>query len=236
MKMMIKLLNKLFSLTFILVNSAAISQNNADFNVWSSLEVSGNLPKKITLNFQVQSRFDQQVTHLKGIYYNIDASKKIKKKWSIEGGIRLNTSDTWNSFRIRIGLAKKIKISKFDISFRGLYQVQLNEFGFDENYRNLPISSARFRFQVERKLVKHLKMNISTEPLWRRENMEIYLRRIRNSIGLAYEINKNLTTEISYLFQPQFYPQKNINIISISLSYDLPHKKKKKEKKTNVKP
>ena len=106
----------------------------------------------------------------------------------------------------------------------------MNEFGFHENYRNVPISSARFKIQAERKLIKHLKIKLFSEPLWRKEGDEVFLRRIRNSAGLSYELNKNLNADIAYLYQPQFYPRKVVNIISFSFSYDLPKMYKTKGK------
>lgn len=220
-----------FFIAFIFVSGITNAQDNRDFRAWSSIEISSNLTKKLSLSLKTQARYFNQLTQLNGVFYSIDASRKIKKKWSLEGGLRFNTSNTWNSFRLRIGVAKKLKINKIEFSVRGLYQVQLNEFGFHENYRNIPISSARFRIQAERKLIKHLKMKLFSEPLWRKEGTEIFLRRIRNSIGLSYELNKNLNADISYLYQPQFYPRKVVNIISFALSYDLPKMNNKKGRK-----
>ena len=230
MMMKINNLKFKFLIAFICLLGISKAQNNNEFRAWSSFEISSNLTKKFSLSLKTQLRYFNQLTQLNGIYYSLDASRKIKKKWSIEGGLRFNTSNTWNSFRMRIGIAKKLKINKIDFSIRGLYQVQLNEFGFHENYRNVPISSARFKIQAERKLIKHLKIKLFSEPLWRKEGAEVFLRRIRNSIGLSYELNKNLNADISYLYQPQFYPRKVVNIISFSFSYDLPKMYKKKGK------
>jgi len=230
--MRINILKYIFLVAFIHVINITKAQNNNDFRAWMSFEVNGNISKKLTFSIKAQSRFDQQMTQLRGIYYSVDLSRKIKKKWSIEGGLRFNTSNTWNSLRMRIGFDKKFKLNKTDISLRGLYQVQFNEFGFPENYRNIQVSSARFKIQAERKLVKHLKLKIYSEPLWRKEFGEVYLRRIRNSIGLDYKLNKNLSAEISYLFQPQFSPKKTVSIINLELSYDLPRKKKNDKKKS----
>ncbi len=220
-----------FLIGLICVLGISKAQNNDDFRAWSSFEISGNLTKKFSLSFKTQTRFYNQVTQLNGFYHSLDASRKIKKKWSLEGGLRFNTSNTWNSFRMRIGVAKKLKINKIDFSIRGLYQVQLNEFGFHENYRNVPISSARIKIQAEKKLIKHLKIKLFSEPLWRKEGTGVFLRRIRNSVGLSYDLNKNLNADISYLIQPQFYPRRVVNIISFSLSYDLTKMDKKKGKK-----
>jgi len=206
------------------------AQQNSDLNAWTSIELTGNLPKKIALSFKIQTRFDKQITNLRGAYYSLEASKNLKKKWSIETGLRLNTTDTWNRFRMRVGLIKKLKINKLEVSFRALYQLRLSEFGLHENYRNIPVSTTRFKIQIQRKLIKHMKIKLFTEPLWRLESGNVYLRRIRSSVGLSYEFAKNTTAEISYLYQPQFYPNKTINIISFALSYDLLRKKKKDKK------
>ena len=231
MMMKISYLKYKFLIAFICVLGISQAQNNTDFRAWSSFEISSNLTKKLSLSLKTQARYFNQLTQLNGVYYSLDANRKIKKKWSLEGGLRFNTSNKWNAFRMRIGVVKKLKINKIEFSIRGLYQVQLNEFGFHENYRNIPISSARFKIQAERKLIKHLKIKLFSEPLWRKEEAEVYLRRIRNSIGLSYELNKNLNADISYLFQPQFYPSKIVNIFSFALSYELPKMNKKKGKK-----
>jgi hypothetical protein len=220
-----------FLIAFICLLGISKAQNNNDFRAWTSFEISSNLTKKFSLSLKTQLRYFNQLSQLNGVYYSLDANRKLKKKWSIEGGLRFNTSNTWNSFRMRIGIAKKLKINKIELSIRGLYQVQLNEFGFHENYRNVPISSARFKIQAERKLIKHLKIKLFSEPLWRKEGDEVFLRRIRNSAGLSYELNKNLNADIAYLYQPQFYPRKVVNIISFSFSYNLPKMYKKKGKK-----
>ena len=112
--MMMKINNLKFKFLIALICVLGISkaQNNDDFRAWSSFEISGNLTKKFSLSFKTQARFYNQVTQLNGLYYTLDASRKIKKKWSLEGGLRFNTSNTWNSFRMRIGIAKKLKINK----------------------------------------------------------------------------------------------------------------------------
>lgn len=230
MMMKINNLKFKFLIAFICLLGISKAQNNNDFRAWTSFEISSNLTKKFSLSLKTQLRYFNQLSQLNGVYYSLDANRKLKKKWSIEGGLRFNTSNTWNSFRMRIGIAKKLKINKIDLSIRGLYQVQLNEFGFHENYRNVPISSARFKIQAERKLIKHLKIKLFSEPLWRKEGDEVFLRRIRNSAGLSYELNKNLNADIAYLYQPQFYPRKVVNIISFSFSYDLPKMYKTKGK------
>jgi hypothetical protein len=231
MMMKINNLKFKFLIAFICLLGISKAQNNNDFRAWTSFEISSNLTKKFSLSLKTQLRYFNQLSQLNGVYYSLDANRKLKKKWSIEGGLRFNTSNTWNSFRMRIGIAKKLKINKIELSIRGLYQVQLNEFGFHENYRNVPISSARFKIQAERKLIKHLKIKLFSEPLWRKEGDEVFLRRIRNSAGLSYELNKNLNADIAYLYQPQFYPRKVVNIISFSFSYNLPKMYKKKGKK-----
>ena len=230
MMMKINNLKFKFLIAFICLLGISKAQNNNDFRAWTSFEISSNLTKKFSLSLKTQLRYFNQLSQLNGVYYSLDANRKLKKKWSIEGGLRFNTSNTWNSFRMRIGIAKKLKINKIELSIRGLYQVQLNEFGFHENYRNVPISSARFKIQAERKLIKHLKIKLFSEPLWRKEGDEVFLRRIRNSAGLSYELNKNLNADIAYLYQPQFYPRKVVNIISFSFSYDLPKMYKTKGK------
>jgi len=230
MMMMIRIYSLIFFIILLFPSTLAAQQNN-DLNAWTSLELAGNLTKKIELSFRIQTRFDKQITHLRGVYYSLDGSKNLKNKWSIEAGLRLTTTDTWNRFRMRVGLAKRLKINKLDISFRALYQLRLNEFGLYENYRNIPISTTRFKIQVQRKLIKHVKIKLFTEPLWRLESGNVYLRRIRNSAGISYEFAKNATADISYIYQPQFYPNKTINIISFSLSYDIPKKRNKDKKK-----
>ena len=144
LEMTMKINNLKYSFLFAFIIGLGIikAQNNNDFRAWSSFEIGGNLTKKFSLSLKTQARFYNQLTQLNGVYYSLDASRKIKNKWSIESGLRFNTSNTWNSFRMRIGLSKKFKLNKIEFSIRGLYQVQLNEFGFQENYRNIPISSA----------------------------------------------------------------------------------------------
>ena len=149
MMMKINNLKFKFLIAFICLLGISKAQNNNDFRAWTSFEISSNLTKKFSLSLKTQLRYFNQLSQLNGVYYSLDANRKLKKKWSIEGGLRFNTSNTWNSFRMRIGIAKKLKINKIDLSIRGLYQVQLNEFGFHENYRNVPISSARIKIQAK---------------------------------------------------------------------------------------
>ena len=226
--MKIKSLKYFLFAVFVCIFSKNNAQNNNDFRAWSSLEISGNLSKKLEISLKAQSRFNQQFTQPRGIYYSLDASRKIKKKWSLEGGLRYKTSRTFSSLRIRMGISKKFKLNKIDLSIRGFYQIHWDEFGLHENYGNIRVLSWRFRFQVERKIIKHLILTLSSEPLWRAENKSVFLRRVRNSLGLSYEIDKKMSVEASYLFQPQFNPYRKINILSLSISYDISPPKKKK--------
>ena len=131
---------------------------------------------------------------------------------------------------MRAGFVKRIKVNKLDFSIRGLYQLQLNEFGFHENYKNMLVSSVRLKFQLERKLVKHLKLKIYTEPLWRIESRSNYLRRMRSCLGVTYDLTKNFNASLFYINQPQFYPRKRIDIFSVAVKYNLPKINRKNKK------
>ena len=80
MMMKINNLKFKFLIAFICLLGISKAQNNNDFRAWTSFEISSNLTKKFSLSLKTQLRYFNQLSQLNGVYYSLDANRKLKKK------------------------------------------------------------------------------------------------------------------------------------------------------------
>lgn len=204
-----------------------------DFQVRAGVELKQDLPDGFALRLGYQARLDENAQQFKGGYTTADLSYKLNKRIDLLGEFRYATSPQWDKFRFGLGLAFSTKVEKIDLSVKLRYQYEhflqnLPEIGQYPDRQNL-----RLRLEAERKLVKHVRIHVSTEPQIRSEEMRPHFQRVRNIIGLKWEIAKRHTLDASYYYQPQFKGtlDKTYHMAVLSYSMDLPKWWKKKGRK-----
>jgi hypothetical protein len=208
------------------------SAQSSDFQLRAGVEVKQDFRKGFDLSVNYQARFDKGVQHFRGSYFSADMGYKLSDHFNALLEFRYATSRDWDKFRYGIGLVGKTKVGKIDLSAKLRYQYEnflqsLPEIGQYPSRQNI-----RLKLQVERKVVKHVRGHISAEPQVRIAEMQANFQRIRNIVGLDWEIVKNHHLDVSYYYQPEFKGSriKSVNMLVGTFSLDLPKWKKKKDK------
>lgn len=216
----------------LLLPASAMAQNQ-DFQLRTAVELKQDLPDGFALRIGYQARFDENARQFKGGYTTADLSYKLSKHVDLLGEFRYATSNSWDKFRFGLGVAVSGRVEKIDLSAKLRYQYEhflqsLPEIGQYPDRQNL-----RLKLEAERKLVKHLRIHVSTEPQIRSEEMRPHFQRVRNIVGLKWEIAKRHTLDASYYYQPQFKGtlDKTYHMAVVSYSIDLPKWWKKKGRK-----
>jgi len=204
----------------------------SDFQVWNAIEIRQDLRKGFDLSAQYQSRFDQNASRFRASYISTSLGYKLSKTVSLDANIRFSTSSSWDRLRYGFGINVHEKLAGFNLSAKLKYQYQHFLQSMPEYGINPSISNFRLKLEAERKIVKKLKAFISSEPMYRFEESSLYLRRLRNTIGLKWSPNKKTTLETSYIFQPMWNSKKTIQVMQFNISVDLP-KKWYRKKETN---
>ena len=217
----------------VLLCPVLVCAQDQDFQVRAGVELKQDLPDGFSLRLGYQARFDENAQQFKGGYTSADLSYKVHKRIDLLGEFRYATSTSWDKFRFGVGVAFSGKVEKIDLSAKLRYQYEhflqnLPEIGQYPDRQNL-----RLKLEAERKIVKHLRLHVSTEPQIRSEEMRPHFQRIRNIVGLKWEIAKRHSLDLSYYYQPQFKAtlDKTYHMAVLSYSMDLPKWWKKKGRK-----
>lgn len=227
-----KLLFSAFLSTITLVASAQADQR--DLHLWTAIEASHKLNKKIELSAQFQSRFDREVNRLRGNYFSIDASRKLGNGYRLLLDARFATSSRWDKYRFGIGFQKNIKLDekgKSEIKLRALYQYQFFAGANAQYGLEVPQQNFRFRASFKRKIAKKTYLTIQSEPMWRTEAASFFFRRVRSTINLKRSLPGPWEIQVGYTRQFNFNNPADIQIVSTTLSYEL-KRKAKAEKRT----
>jgi hypothetical protein len=200
-----------------------------DVQLWNAIELKQDLPKKFDLSIQYQSRIDKDISRFRGSYISTTVGYKLNKHWSAEAGIRYSTSNRWDRIRYSVGIGGQWKWKGWELSSKFKYQYQFYLASMPEYGINPPVQNFRLKLGAEHKLVKKLKVFVSSEPMFRYKSSEFYFRRVRNTAGLRWSPSKKLGIEASYVWQPQWNAAATIQVMQLNVSYSLPkHWKKKK--------
>lgn len=211
-----------------------------DIHLWTSVEINRKLTSKAEVSFQFQNRIDRRLNRLRGNYFSIDYSHKLRNGFKLLTDVRFATSARWDKYRIGVGIQKNFKLDtkgKNEIKLRALYQYQffqnaLPRFGID-----FPQQNFRFRASFSKKIIKKTTLIIESEPMWRYEGNDFFFRRIRSSISVKKSLPGPWTLETGYTRQFNFNNRADFQIVFASLSYEWGKKNKKskaKEKKKQI--
>ncbi len=213
---------------FLLTNGFNLYAQSDDFALRSGLEIKKDFRKGFNLSLEYQYRRNQYLSMFQASYFSISPSYKINNVLSTSFEFRYGTSKVWDRFRYAYYLSAKKNIGKVQLSLRGgyLYEHYLQE--VVEINQFTATNSLRFRLQAERKLVKHVKATISSEPIIRINNgME--MRQMRNIVELSWEFLKNQEFSLSYLQMPTFNNSLYLNsnhILQVNYRILIPKTKK----------
>jgi hypothetical protein len=219
----------------LLLSTCKLSAQSRDFQVWNALALNQDLKKGFDLSAQYQSRIDKDISRFRGSYISATIGYKLNKHWTAEAGIRYSTSNRWDRIRYSVGIGRSWKWDKLELSAKAKYQYQYYLESLPEWGINPPAQNFRLKLGAEQKIIKKLKVFVSTEPMFRYKASEFYFRRVRNTVGIKWSPIKRTSFEASYIWQPQWNSDAIIQVMQFNVSYDLPKMGKKKTKEKAMK-
>jgi hypothetical protein len=220
-------------LVYIALFGLPISANaqSSDFQGRAGVKVTQDFRKGFDLSVGYQLRLDHGMQAFRGSYFTADVGYKLSKHLGATFEFRYATSPEWDKFRIGLALTGKTKVEKIDLSAKIRYQYE----HFLQNWPDIgqfpDRQNFRLKLEAERKVFKHVRGHISIEPQIRIDGRNASFQRVRNIVGIDWEIVKKHHLDISYYFQPQFksLEVKYVNILAATFSLDLEKWKKKKK-------
>ncbi len=201
-----KLTSYLLAVSSYITLSSAFAQTR---DAWSTIKLERKITKPLTVFFNQEYRFNENITELGLFFYELGAEYKINKAIKIAGAYRyLNKrrlDDTYNSHSRYYGeITFKQKFKPLVLMYRIRFQSQLLDF-IEKSNKTVPTNNLRNKVTVKWDLGKRYTPYISGEVFYQlTNNSRREFDRVRYYVGIDYEINKRSEAGIYYLLQREF--------------------------------
>lgn len=222
----------LIIISFLLIPFFCIAQVENDAGLWSTFTLQKKLSKKIFVVVDQEFRLRENFQRINLFYTNIGVDYKINKNIKLSPSYRAIQKmklDMTVSHRHRLSLdvtAKK-KFNKITLAERVRYQIEVQDY-LTSNKGRLPEQFLRFKTDFKYAFNDKITPFVSTElryqiRSWRGNDMfyNNQFHRIRNVIGVDYQINEKNGFSLYYLIQNEFNIAGLENIYIIGLAYTL---------------
>lgn len=195
--------------------SLSLSAQNSDFGMWNTFSINQDLTKKITVSFDQELRFRDNLSTVNLLYTNIGASYKVTDFFKVSLVYRFidkHKEDlTWGlRHRIYTDFTFKVKPGDFSIAYRARFQAEWRGYGYAPEYGRVP--EVFWRNQVKAGYqAGDFEPYTGIEVRWQMNNPRIpyheNIDRARFFAGVNYEINKHNVVGTYFLMQ------KEVNVI-----------------------
>jgi hypothetical protein len=214
-------------LVFILLfkTSINLAQDDNEFEQkqWVGYSLNLNLPKKITLSFAIEQRFEDGLSEIDKNFLQSELSYQSNKYFEVGGLYRA----TWESEeermlnRYSVFFNLKYKKGRFKLSNRNLLQASVRSYNGESSIRY------RNKTKVKYKLTKNFKPYISYEMFYRFDERNM-ISNNRVTLGSVYTFNKNWDVKLFYLLEQEIKSDHNKieGVFGIKLIGNLKVKKK----------
>ncbi len=221
-------------LIFIFLGSSISFAQVSDANLWTGLAVKLPIIKDLTVGYETQTRFYQNVSVLKTYYNELGVRYRIMKGLSVSGKYRYARKfrdtywDSENRFNLDASYSYKIKPASLRLKARFRYQVAFNRLGVinDIVYPRIK-HTARFKLRVkyQNKDIKRIQPFVSTEffTAVSPKNPISALDAFRFSGGVTFDLPMKFELDVAYIFEHENSAiLENNHIYMIQLTYNLP--------------
>ena len=217
---------------FILFFFTSNAQRSNDAGMWSTLTIQHKISKKINLVIDQEFRLRENYQRINLFYTNIGIDYKYSKFLKISPtyrAIQKKRLDGTYSHRHRLMLdvTLKKKIQKITLSERVRYQAEVQDF-YTSRKGKLVEQFLRFKtdvkFAATDKITPYYSIEFRYQIHAPRGDGPLYdngFRRVRNVLGVEYEINKKNAVNIYYLYQTEFTISTPESIFILGLGYTL---------------
>lgn len=222
----------LFFCSLVLLILPSYSQQSNDAGMWATLSLQHALTKKITIVVDQEFRLKENYQRINLFYTNIGIDYKFNKYLKISPtyrAIQKKRLEGTYSYRHRLMLdvtAKK-KFNKFALSERVRYQAEVQDFNTSKKGKLIE-QFLRFKTDLKYSATEKITPYISCEFRYQihapRGDGPVYdnaFHRVRNVLGVEYELNKKNSVNLYYLYQTEFDISTPESIYILGLGYTL---------------
>ncbi len=201
--------------SFVLIVVIGYSQQRNDAGMWNTLSIQHALTKKISLVIDEELRLKENYQRINLFYTNVGIDYKINKFLKISPSYRFiqkkRLEDSYSyRHRFMLDVSIKKKIQKIIVSERIRYQAEVQDF-YSSKKGKLAEQFLRFKTDLKYTAFEKVTPYISCEVRYQihapRGDGSMYdngFHRVRNVLGIEYEINKKNSVNLYYLFQTEF--------------------------------
>jgi hypothetical protein len=217
----------IFVFTFLLTGiKAQVYYDDASLRL--NLKFDKRLSKNLDLQFTLQNRFRDNMTHYSQFNANPELVFKASKHFKILAGYvygmkRKPEGIYLSQHQMYGGVLARVKFSNFTLMYRNIVQAQTKA-TYDQEKASILRYYDRNKFTVKYEINKYLEVYTAYEANVPLADLDyLYIRRSRYYLGGAYKLTKRSYLEGYFLFQTKiptsFYPTRDF-IYGLTYSYD----------------
>jgi hypothetical protein len=212
--------------------SLSLGAQTGDAGMWNTLTIQHAVNKKISIVVDQEFRLRENYQRINLFYTNIGIDYKATKFLKISPtyrAIQKKRFDGTYSFRHRLMLdvTLKKKFTKFTLSERVRYQIEVQDLYTSRKGKQAE-QFMRFKTDLKYGVTDKLTPYISCELRYQirspRGDGPLYdngFHRVRNVLGVEYEINKKNTFNVYYVIQSEFGISSPESIYILGIGYTL---------------
>ena len=214
--------------------------SDVDTELWTGLDFSKEITKKIDLNFSLQTRLRENISIVKQNFGQIGLSfplKKISKKLKAATSFRFthNEEAEWLIRPIVDIVYGVLKNDNIGIDYRMRFQKTFENSAFEKASGFIFYEDFYWRNRITLKYrnLKNIKPFISVSLFNNISRQSITPDQFRIITGFSYKVNKKHDLKLSYIYREKFNieNQRVNHIISAKLYFEVKDFKKKSKKK-----
>jgi hypothetical protein len=220
----------IFFCALLLFILSGFAQQTKDAGMWTTISLQRPLTKKISLVVDQEFRLKENYQRINLFYTNVGIDYKLNKFIKISPtyrAIQKKRLDGSYSYRHRLMLdvtAKK-KFKKVTLSERLRYQIEVQDL-YTSKKGKLAEQFLRFKTDLKYAITEKITPYISCElrfqirsPRGDGPNYDNGFHRIRNVLGVEYELNKKNSVNLYYLIQNEFNISTPESIYILGIGY-----------------
>lgn len=194
-----------------------------DAGLWINIGIEKKITQAWALEYEHSTRFIENISEAGSIINEIGVNYKFNKKSQISLFYRSNFQRQLNNMyvpvsRFYLDFSHRLKLSTFAITGRIRFQHQQKNslfYDFDGSTANTVRPKVSFKYQVE-KFSPYVSGEVYV-PVFYNEYKPI--DKLRIEAGVEYEINKQQSIDLGYLYQREFFENNPKTDFVIKLGY-----------------
>lgn len=221
-----------FWIGLILFTLPTKAQQSNDAGMWATFSIQHALNKKLNFVIDQELRLKENYQRINLFYTNIGVDYKLNKFIKISPtyrAIQKKRLEGTYSYRHRLMLdvTVKKKFKKFALSERIRYQAEVQDF-YTSKKGKLAEQFLRFKTDLKYSVTEKITPYVSCELRYQihapRGDGPLYdngFHRIRNVLGVEYELNKKSSVNLYYLYQTEFNISTPETIYILGIGYSI---------------